>query len=461
VAARFAAYGWAVESIDGHDHAAIARALTTARAEKERPRLILCRTHIGNGAPNKHDTHKVHGEPLGKEETEATKKLQGWPLDKPFFVPDEVRAFWQGRAAELAQAREAWEAKERTWLAEHADRADDYLKQKELRIPVDLLDELAKAAPEKTDATRALAGSILQRAAQLVPALVGGDADLGGSTKTPIKDSPKVAAGAFAGKNLRFGIREHAMGAIANGMALHGMFIPFTATFLTFSDYMRPAIRLAALSELRAVHVFTHDSIFLGEDGPTHQSVEHLAALRLIPNVDVWRPADAVEAAAAWAAALARPDGPSEIVLSRQKVAEPTEKTDPKQASRGGYVALREQGGAPDLVILATGSELGVAIEAAKALAADGKRVRVASMPCLEVFARQDEAWKRSVLPDGVRRVSVEAGRTDGWWRWIGERGLAIGVDTFGASAPATVLAEKYGLTGPQIADKVRAWLKG
>jgi transketolase len=305
-----------------------------------------------------------------------------------------------------------------------------------------------------------LAGAILQRAASLVPSLVGGDADLGGSTKTPLKDSPKVQAGQFVGRNLRFGIREHAMGALANGMTLYGSFIPFTATFLTFSDYMRPPIRLAALSEIQAIHVFTHDSIFLGEDGPTHQSVEHVAALRLIPNVDVWRPANAVECAAAWAGALLRKNGPSEIILSRQKVDDPPSPVSGKDAANGGYIALKETGGAPEIVIVATGSEVGVAVTAAKTLSDEGRRVRVVSMPCVEVFARQTDAYRESVLPKNARRVSIEAGRTDGWWKWIGSDGLAIGVDTFGASAPASVLAEKYGLTAPQIATKIRAWFK-
>jgi transketolase len=326
-------------------------------------------------------------------------------------------------------------------------------------VPSDLAQQLAAAAPAKTDATRSLAGTILQKAAALVPSLVGGDADLSGSTKTHIKDSPKVLPGKFEGKNLRFGIREHAMGAIANGMSLYGMYIPFTATFLTFSDYMRPAIRLAALTENVAVHVFTHDSIFLGEDGPTHQSVEHVAALRLIPNVDVWRPADAIECAAAWAASLARQHGPSEIILSRQKVAEPPSPVKVEDALRGGYVLLREEGGDPDVIFLATGSEVGPAVEAARILAKDGKRVRVVSLPCVEVFARQDTAWQSAVLPLTGKRVSVEAGRTDGWRGWVGLDGLCIGVDKFGASAPAGILAEKYGLTGPQIAARVSEFL--
>jgi transketolase len=461
VGKRFEAYGWKIKHIDGHDHAQITAAFDEAIRESERPFLILARTHIGNGAPHKHDTHKVHGEPLGKEETEATKKALGWPLDKPFWIPDEVRAFWAERAKEMAHKHDEWRAHEKSWLSSHAELAATYEAMKSKSVPADIAQQLAAAAPPKTDATRSLAGAILQKAAQLVPSLVGGDADLGGSTKTPLKDSPKVLAGHFEGKNLRFGIREHAMGAIANGMARYGMFIPFTATFLTFSDYERPAIRLAALTETQVVHVFTHDSIFLGEDGPTHQSIEHVAALRLIPNVDVWRPADAIECAAAWGHALSHTHGPSEIILSRQKVAEPPQGTKVEDAVsnalRGGYVIVADAN--PEVTIMATGSEVGVAIEAAKILAQGGKRVRVVSMPCLEVFARQDAAWKNSVLPSTGKRVSVEAGRTDPWHGWVGLDGLAIGVDRFGASAPAGVLAEKFGLTGPQIADKIKKWL--
>jgi transketolase len=459
VAKRFEAYGWRTLHIDGHDHAAIEAALTAAREEHERPFLILARTHIGNGAPNKHDTHKVHGEPLGKEEAEATKRALGWPLDKPFYIPDEVRALWRRRAEEGARAHEAWLEHEKTWLAAHPDKAPLYHALKNRTVPADLRAQLAAAAPTKTDATRSLAGAVLQKAAALVPSLVGGDADLGGSTKTPLKDSPKVLRGKFEGRNLRFGIREHTMGAIANGMSLYGMYIPFTATFLTFSDYMRPAIRLAALTQSQAIHVFTHDSVFLGEDGPTHQSVEHVAALRLIPNTDVWRPADAVECAAAWAAAICRTDGPTELVLSRQKVAEPPVAISVDEAARGGYVLLREEGGTPEVVFLATGSEVGVAVEAARLLTQEGRRVRVVSLPCLEVFARQDAAWRDSVLPATGRRVSIEAGRTDGWRGWVGPDGLTIGIDRFGASAPYQVIAEKLGLTGPQIAARVRELL--
>jgi transketolase len=459
VGKRFEAYGWRVLHIDGHDHAQITSAFDQAVAETQKPFLILARTHIGNGAPNKHDTHKVHGEPLGKAEAEATKKAAGWPLDKPFYIPAEVAALWKARAEELGNAHEQWKAHEKEWLAKHADLAGTYRSMLDRAVPADLLKQLDDAAPKQTDATRSLAGTILQKAAALVPSLVGGDADLGGSTKTPLKDSPKIAPGHFEGRNIRFGIREHAMGAMANGISLYGMFIPFTATFLTFSDYMRPSIRLAALTNTQVIHVFTHDSIFLGEDGPTHQSVEHVSALRLIPNVDVWRPADAQESAAAWAMALARKDGPTEIILSRQKVAEPPTTTHGVNSARGGYVLLPEDGGAPELILIGTGSETGVAVEAAKLLAKDGKRVRVVSMPCLEVFERQDEAYRNQVLPEAGRRVSIEAGRTTLWMGVVGRDGLAIGVDKFGASAPAKILAEKYGLTGPLVAARIKDWL--
>lgn len=463
VAKRFEAVGWRTEHIDGHDHAQIAAAYDAALAQCEKPTLILARTHIGHGAPNKHDTHKVHGEPLGKDEALATRRALGWG-DETFVVPDAVRAHFAVRAEAMAGVHAAWSAHEQQWIAAHPEQAGLYRALCDRSVPDDLLETLLAKLPPTNDATRALAGTIEQLVAAAMPSLVGGDADLGGSTKTPIKDSGKVTAGRFEGRNLRFGIREHAMGSIANGIALYGMFIPFTATFLTFSDYMRPPIRLAGLSQIPAVHVFTHDSVFLGEDGPTHQSVEHVSALRLIPNVDVWRPADSAECAAAWAAAASRRDGPTELILSRQKVdALPGDATiRGRHAARGGYVLVREESGAPQLVILSTGSEVSVAVEAARRLhTEDGLQVRVVSMPCLEVFARQDAAYRASVLPAGARRASFEAGRTDLWWRYVGLDGLVLGVDTFGASAPGPVLGDKYGLTADHVTAHLRSWLRG
>ena len=460
VAVRFEAMGWRTQRIDGHDHAQIAAAYDAALAQSAKPTLILARTHIGHGAPNKHDTHKVHGEPLGKDENLATRRALGW-TDETFVVPDDVRAHFAARAGKLAKVRADWTGHERAWLSANADKASLYTALRDRVVPADLLARLLEKLPPTNDATRALAGAIEQQVAALVPSLVGGDADLGGSTKTPIKDSPKVARDHFEGRNLRFGIREHAMGSLANGLGLYGMFIPFTATFLTFSDYMRPAIRLGALSKVRAVHVFTHDSVFLGEDGPTHQSIEHVSAMRIIPDVDVWRPADASECAAAWCAAVSRDDGPSELILSRQKV-EPLPGDAAARAlgaARGAYVLVRETGDAPSLVLISTGSEVSVSVAVATRLAAeDGLAVRVVSMPSMEVFLRQDAAYRASVLPRGVRTASFEAGRTDLWWRFVGLDGLTLGVDTFGASAPASVLAEKYGLTAPQVLDRVRAW---
>jgi transketolase len=452
VAKRFEAYGWRCIAIDGHDHAQIASAYEAAIAETKKPVLILARTHIGHGAPNKHDTHKVHGEPLGKSEMEATRKNLNWPLDKTFHIPDEVAALWQKRKEELQQVYNDWKAHETSWKAQSKD-AGYYQKLVNREAPADLLQQLVAVAPKELDATRSLAGVIMQKAAELVPSLVGGDADLSGSTKTPIKNSSKVLPGSFEGRNIRFGIREHAMGAIANGMALYGLFLPFTATFLTFSDYMRPTVRLAALTHHPAIHVFTHDSVFLGEDGPTHQPVEHVSALRLIPNVDVWRPGDPIECAAAWAAAIQRRNGPTELILSRQKVEPYGVAVNPEEAAKGGYVLIKEDN--PDVTLIATGSETGLAVSAAKILTADGKKVRVVSMPCVEVFQRQNAAYKNSVLPAGVK-VSIEAGVTHTWRTLVGEKGLCIGIDHFGYSAPAKTIAEKIGFTAPQIAATIK-----
>jgi len=460
VGRRFEAYGWHVVSIDGHDHAQIAAAFDTAVAGVGRPVLVCARTVIGRGAPTKQGTHKAHGEPLGKEEVLAAKRAAGWPEDRLFYVPEEVRVHFAARADAMARAHAAWHEHEARWLAEHPDEAVLYRQLTRCAVPDDLAAQLAAVAPTVPDATRSLAGAILQRVAALVPSLVGGDADLGGSTKTLLHGSPKVAPGRFEGRNLRFGIREHAMGAIANGFALYGLFVPYTATFLTFRDYMRPAIRLAALSHLPVVHVFTHDSIFLGEDGPTHQAIEHVSSLRLIPNVHVWRPASALECAAAWASAASRRDGPSEIVLTRQKV-DPLPPHTVDDALRGAYVLLRESEGPPELIFIATGSEVPLAVAAARALSEEGRRVRVVSAPCLEVFARQDEAYQTAVLPRVGRRVSLEAGVTSLWRGIVGDDGLSLGVDRFGASAPASVLAEAYGLTASAVTARVRSWLGG
>lgn len=461
VGKRYEAYGWFVQRIDGHDHAAIRGALDKALAQKERPSFIVARTHIAHGAPNAHDTSEAHGAPLGKDEIAATKKAMGFDPDKHFHVPAEVYALFQARAAELAKDHAAWTEHFAAWCDANPEAADALDAFEARDVPADLYAQLQKAIPEKDDATRNTSNVIQQKVAELVPSLIGGSADLAPSTKTLIKKSGSVKQGAFDGRNLHFGIREHGMGSVCNGMALAGGIVPYGATFLIFSDYMRPSVRLSALCELQCLWIFTHDSIFLGEDGPTHQPIEQLASLRLIPNLAVVRPADGLETAAAWAIALGRKHGPTAFSLTRQKV--PTVPRDagfdPADVLKGAYVAQEASGGKPDIVIVATGSEVQLAVGARAKLEASGKKVRVVSALSLEVFAEQDEAYKKRVLPPGVRRVSIEAGRTDPWRGVVGESGLCIGIDRFGASAPDKVLGEKFGLTVDAVTAKIAAWL--
>lgn len=451
VAKRFEAYGWATDHVDGHDQAAVRAALDKATSGRDRPSLIVARTHIAIGAPTKQDTSSAHGSPLGKAEVEATKKAAGWPLEPTFSVAAGAYAPFKRRAEELRPVYDAWKKLE---AGLSGDRAAAWKAFQNREVAPDLLAELVKATPPAKKATRALAGVAEQRAAALVPALVGGAADLASSTNTNIKGAGDVAAGKFEGKNLHFGIREHGMGAILNGLALSG-FVPFGSTFLIFSDYMRPSVRLAALMNLQVVYVFTHDSVFLGEDGPTHQAVEQLWSLRLIPNLHVVRPADAVECAAAWAHALARRTGPTAFALSRQNLPELERPAgfDEKKILDGAYVLADAPN--PDLVIIATGSEVHVAVGAKKILDGKGHRVRVVSAPCLEAFAALPAAAREGVLGRGIRRVSIEAGRTPPWLAIVGESGITIGVDRFGASAPAERLAEELGLTAERVAAQI------
>jgi transketolase len=461
VGKRYEAYGWFVQRIDGHDHAQIRAAIDKALAQKERPSFIVARTHIANGAPNAHDTAEAHGAPLGKEEIALVKKGMGWDPETHFFVPEEVYALFRDRAAENQKEKDAWSRDLADWRKSNAELAAEFDRFERREVPGDLYDQLLRALPEKEDATRNLSNAIQQIVADKVPSLIGGSADLAPSTKTLIKKSGSVGARSFDGRNLHFGIREHGMGAICNGLALDGGIIPYGSTFLIFSDYMRPSVRLSALGELQCLWIFTHDSIFLGEDGPTHQPIEQLWALRAIPNLAVVRPADALETAAAWSIALSRRKAPTAFALTRQKV--PAIKRDsgwdPKSALRGAYVAQEASGGKPDLVIVATGSEVQLAVGARERLEKAGKKVRVVSAPCLEVFEREDAAYRDAVIPKGVRRVSIEAGITLPWRRWIGDDGLAIGIDRFGASAPDKVLAQKLGLTVDAVTERVQSWL--
>jgi len=459
VGRRYEAYGWQVQQVDGYDHEAIAAAIGSAVAERQRPSLIACRTHIAHGSPNKQDSADAHGAPLGADEVRATKQLADWPLEPTFYIPDAVKTFFRARAEEGAALRIAWDQRFEKWCEEHSQEAEQWHAVWERTPRSDLTERLLESAPEEAGATRAHGAAVLQHAAELVPALVGGSADLAPSNKSVIKGSPAVLPGEYHGRNFHFGVREHAMGAILNGMLYHGAFRPFAATFLVFSDYMRPSIRLAALAGLPAIYIFTHDSIFVGEDGPTHEPVEHAAALRLIPNLHVFRPADGYETALAWGMALERTDGPTALLLTRQKIPPVPrqargELADPR---KGAYLVVGE--GHPDAVLAATGSEVQLAIAARETLRTEGKKLNVVSIPCLDIFMEQEPSYAKRLFPVGVPVATLEAGSTDPWGCLAGPDGLMIGIDSFGASAPSSVLAEKFGLTPELVTTRIRAWL--
>ena len=461
MAKRYEAYGWAVFKIDGHDHAQIQKALDEAVAVQGKPALIVARTHIGIGSPHKQDSSKAHGEPLGADEIKLVKKALGMPEDATFYVPEEVYALFRERAKDGKAAHEAWQREVDAFSKNGGEAAVLYKKLMAREVPANLLEELIAAAPLKEIATRVSGGLVEQRAAALVPSLVGGAADLNPSTKTMIEGSSAISSGEYAGRNIHFGIREHAMGSIVNGFAVTEGFIPFGSTFLVFSDYMRPTIRIAALSHLHSIFVYTHDSVYLGEDGPTHQPIEHYWALRIIPNVDFVRPADSIECAAAWTMALTKTTGPTVLALSRQNlpILPRPEGFDPKLMMKGAYVVSDAKD--PTLVLIATGSEVSLAVDAKKLLDLKGERVRVVSGLCLERFAREDAAYRDSVLPPGVPRVSIEVGITLPWRALVGDTGLTIGIDHFGASAPAKTIAKEFGFVPEAIAAKIEAWKRG
>ena len=458
VTKRFEGYGWHVQAVDGRDHDAIDRAIGAAKAETRRPSLVRVRTTIGFGSPGKAGKSSAHGAPLGEDELKATKRNLGWPEEPRFLVPDDVRAFWREVQAEKAAQVQAARGLEKAWRAAHPDQAALLDVHLDRWVPERIFERLLESA-DAPDATRKLSAAALQRVAPLVPSLVGGSADLAESNLTDIKGGGAFSHDAPAGRNVHFGIREHGMGAIQNGLAYDGLFIPFTGTFLQFADYMRPAVRLAALARLQTIYVWTHDSIFLGEDGPTHQPVEHLSALRAIPNLHVVRPCDPVEVAAAWAHALLRRDGPTALVLTRQKLA-PVRRGPgyaPELALRGGYVVE-----APErarFTVVATGSEVPLAQAALDLLAKKGIAGRLVSMPCFEQFEAQPAEWRDEVLPRALPVAVVEAARGIEWWRLAGRDGLVVGIDRFGASAPEKALAEEYGFTPAKIADRLERWL--
>jgi transketolase len=454
VGKRYEAYGWHVEHVDGHDHEAIAAAVDRALAQTGRPSLLVCETVIAKGAVEKEGSADAHGSPLGEEEVRRTKERADWPHE-PFHVPDRVRDYFRERAAEGAALRTGWEARFAEWRSREPALAAAWDEVVEGRVPGDIVERLVAAAPAGPGATRQHGAKVLAKAAELVPALVGGSADLAPSTLTLLPETTSVRRGSFAGRNLHFGIREHAMGSVLNGIAYHGGFRPFGSTFLVFSDYMRPSIRIAALARLPVVYVFTHDSIHVGEDGPTHQPIEHAASLRLIPNLVVFRPADGAETALAWGKALERRDGPTAILLTRQKLPplEGPGGLPVADASRGGWVVADAE--APEVVLAATGSEVHLALDARRELAAAGRRIRVVSVTSLELLLGQDRSFRESLFPKGVPVATIEAGRTDPWRVLAGTEGWTFGIDGFGTSAPGPVVAEHLGLTAGAVARAV------
>jgi len=459
-AARFEAYGWnVIRGVDGHDPVAIDKAILTATAQTDRPTLICCRTVIGKGSPRKANTGAVHGAPLGNEEVEATRANIGW-THEPFVIPDGIRSAWDARA-EGGLRSTRWMERFAAYRDAFPADAGEFERRMAGELPRDWAQRIAErldtiALKAESIATRKASQNAIEALGALLPELLGGSADLAASNLTMWSGSRPVSRSG-GGNYLFYGVREFGMAAIMNGLALHGGFIPYGGTFLVFSDYARNAIRLAALMKQRLVHVFTHDSIGLGEDGPTHQPVEHAASLRLIPNLDVWRPCDAVETMVAWQAGVERTDGPTAHLLTRQNVPHQARTAEQIAAiRRGGYVLAETPTGGLDAVVIATGSEVALAMDARSRLAADGIGVRVVSMPSSSVFDRQDVEWRQSVLPSGVVRVAVEAGATDGWYKYVGLDGAVVGIDRFGESAPAADLFRYFGITAEAVVAAVR-----
>jgi len=471
-ATRFEGYGWnVIRGVDGHDADAVDAAIKAARAQSAKPTLIVCRTVIGKGSPTMAGTHAVHGAPLGVDEIAATRSALGWK-HQAFELPQEIYDAWNAREAG-SQAQSQWQAAFDAYAKQFPAEAAEFQRRMRGELPAGFADKLqgfvqATADKGETVATRKASQFAITALAGLLPELLGGSADLTGSNYTdwkgvaPVRANP--AGGVGFGRHINYGVREFGMAAVMNGIALHGGYLPFGGTFLTFSDYSRNAIRMAALMKQRVVHVFTHDSIGLGEDGPTHQSIEHAASLRLIPNLSVWRPCDTVETAVAWGVAVSRPaslgmavhdGGPTALLLSRQNLPfVPRDAATQAAIARGGYV-LRD---APDAraVIIATGSEVAIALAAQESLGQQGIAVRVVSMPSTDVFDRQDAEWKRAVLPPGLPRVAVEAGVTAFWYKYVGLDGAVVGIDRYGESAPAGALFKFFGLTADKVAEAVK-----
>jgi transketolase len=482
VGARFEAYGWHVQLIDGQDVAAVDAALAVARTEEDRPSLIVARTHIGYGSPHKQDTWHAHGEPLGVDEVRLTKRALGWPENRTFYVPDEALRTFRQSVERGADLEAAWRRRVDAYAVAHPEMADPFARALAGELPDGWQAHLPIfTAADGEMATRDAGGQTINALAAVVRNLVGGSADLDPSTRTALKgcgdfQNARTAVGAsawptqgaaggvwgYAGRNIHFGLREHAMTAVLTGMAVHGGLLPFGATFLSFSDYMRPSIRLAALSHARVIYVWTHDSIALGEDGPTHQPVEQLAGLRAMPNMTVVRPSDATETVEAWRVALTHTEGPVGLVLTRQKLPVIDRKTFAPAAglAQGAYVLADAGGSTPEVILIATGSEVSMALEAHERLTKEGIRSRVVSMPCWKLFDVQPQSYRDAVLPPSVRaRVSIEAASPFGWERYVGLAGAIIGVKDFGASAPGPVVMREFGFTPEHIVETAKAVL--
>ena len=467
---RFEAYGWHTSTVeDGNDLESIERAIAEAQGVTDRPSLISVKTIIGFGMPTQ-GTRKAHSDAPGEEAVRATKRALGWPEDREFYIPEEALKVFRSAVERGAQREKEWDELVERYAAEHGEQGRAWASLVKGELPEGWEDKLPKFEGAKPMATRAASGEVINALAPVIPALIGGSADLGPSTNTDIKGGGSFQAGSYEGRILHFGIREHAMGAALNGIALNGGLIPFGATFMCFSDYMKPAVRLAALSEVQVVFVFTHDSIGLGEDGPTHQPVEHLAALRAIPNLYTIRPCDPAEVSEAWRIAISRRHAPTALVLSRQKVPTLDRNTlaGAEGLRRGAYVlaeatnAAAGEAATPELIIIATGSEVSLALEAREALQKDGTPTRVVSMPCWELFEAQDSAYRDEVLPPNVAaRISVEAGARLGWDRYTGAQGDCVSIDRFGASAPGDVALKNLGFNVENVTARARALLKG
>jgi transketolase len=453
---RFDAYGWHTQTVDGLNAAEVETAIRAAEAETTRPSLISCRTVIGYGSPNKAGTAGVHGSPLGKDEISLTKKQLGWPVEPEFYIPDEVAAQTRTCLENGKKWQSDWEKLLKDYQKAHPDLYEEFSRVISSDLPTGWDADLPVFSPGSSLATRSASGAMLNAISPRIPQLIGGSADLTPSNNTLPKNETSLTGDDFRGRYIRFGVREHGMAAIMSGMALHGGLIPYGGTFLVFSDYMRPGIRLAALMEQQVIYVFTHDSIGLGEDGPTHQPIEHLNALRVIPNLVIFRPADAPETAEGWKIALNRKDGPTALILTRQKLPvldrEKEGYTPAPEAAKGAYPVLPREH--PDVLLLASGSEVPLVLDAEKILRQKGVNAQVVSMPSFEIFDRQPEDYQKSVLPpDVTARVAVEAGSTPGWHKYVGMKGEIVGIDRFGASAPYEEIYREFGLTPEAIAE--------